>query len=84
MWLKELQIAIIEKNTENLDKLLDANPKLETTKDIKKAMYLLKEAAKLLYTLKGDTAKTIKQLRKNIHFLDSTQAPSNISLDIKS
>ena len=84
MWLKKLQIAIIEKNTDELDKLLDETPKLENMKDMESAMYLLKEAAQLLYELKDDTASTMKQLKKNMEFLESTKPLKATKLDIKS
>ncbi len=84
MWLKKLQIAIIEKNTDELDKLLDETPKLASAEDMQKGLCLLKEASVLLSQLKDDTAVTMKQLKKNIEFLESTQAPKTTKFDIKS
>ena len=84
MWLKKLRIAIIEKDTDTLDKLLDETPDLKGKEEIESAMYLLKEAATLLYKLKDDTASTMKQLKKNMEFLESTQAPKTRKFDIKS
>ena len=45
MWHNSLKIAIIEKNTDNIDKLLDTTPEFKDTKEIESAMYLLKAAA---------------------------------------
>jgi len=85
MWLSKFKIAVIEKNTDNIDKLLDTMPEFNDTKDVESAMYLMKEAATLVYTLKDETAITMKQLQKHMDFLDSTQAPTTQSkLDIKS
>ena len=84
MWLKKLQIAIIEKNTDALDILLDETPKLECTEDMEKGLYLLREANKLLHQLKDDTGIAMKQLKRNIDFLESTEAPKTSNLDIKS
>lgn len=84
MWLKSLQIAIIEKNTDELDKLLDETPKFKDVEEMERAMYLLREAAQLLYELKDETALTMKQLKKNIDFLESSKSPQIRKLDIKS
>lgn len=83
MWLKKLQIAVIEKNTDAIEKLLDTAPEFDNIKDVESAMYLLREAAELVYTLKDETAFTIKQLKKNIDFLKSTQPSTVNKLDIR-
>jgi len=84
MWLTNLKIAIIEKDTEKINKLLDETPKFSDKKDMQKASYLLKEAVALIYELKDETALTMSQLKKNINFLRSTEAPVSVKLDIKS
>lgn len=81
MWLKKFKIALIEKNTDELEKLLDAPPKFENIEDAEAAMYLLAEASKLLHKLKNDTAVAMKQLKKNMDFLKSTEAPKDIKFD---
>ena len=81
MWLKKFKIALIEKNTQEIEKLLDAPPQFENMEDVETAMYLLAEASKLLHKLKDETALTMKQLKKNIDFLKSTEAPKNIKFD---
>ncbi len=58
-------------------------PSFEKKEDIESAAYLLREAAELLYTLKDEAALTMKQLKKNIKFVQST-APQQINkFDIK-
>lgn len=84
MWLTKFKIAIIEKNTNNLYKLMDEVPKLENLEEIEEALYLLKEATTLVSSLKDDTSVSMKQLKRNIDFLKSTQAPRKNQLDIKS
>jgi len=84
MWLNKLQIAIIEKNTDKLNELLDIVPEFDNVEDMQKASYLLKEALKLMYELKDETSESMKQIKKNIDFLNSTHnAPKN-KLDLKS
>ena len=83
MWINKLQIATIERDAEAIDALMQETPKFETTKEIERAMYLLREAMELLYTLKDETALTLKQLKKNIDFLKSTQEQTHNRLDVR-
>jgi hypothetical protein len=46
-------------------------------------MCLLREAMELIYTLKDETALTLKQLKKNIDFLKSTQTQTQNRLDVR-
>lgn len=84
IWLNKLQIAIIEKDTDSLDTLLDKLPEFKDIQDMKKASFLLIEASKLLHSLKDDTVCQMRKIQKNIKFLNSTQAPIVSKLDIKS
>jgi len=83
MWLTKLKIAIVEKNIEKLDQLMDDIPELETQKEIDEAIHLLREATSLVEGLKDKTSASMKQMKKNINFLKSTQAPRINKLDIK-
>ena len=86
MWTTKLKIAIVEKNVEAIDALLDNLPQLKQPKEIEEALYLLREGAELIYTLKDETAKSMSQIQKSIKFLKSTSKHSYASnrLDIKS
>jgi squalene cyclase len=84
MWLNQLKIALVEKDTDKLSKLMDDIPQLESKKEIIEALYLIKEASVLVQTLKAETATSMKQIKKNLNFLKSTQEPSSNRLDIKS
>ena len=85
MWFSKFKIAIIEKNTDAIDKLLDEMPNFSDKRDMQEAMYLMREGAELLYRLKDETGNIISQLKKNIDFLDSTQTPNHQTrLDIRS
>jgi hypothetical protein len=83
MWLIKLKIAIIEKNTDALDALLDDIPELSETADIEQAIYLLKEASELLYTLQDEAKISMGKIKKNISFLRSTERAHVNKLDIK-
>ena len=84
MWLTNIKIAIVEKNVDKLDYLLDEVPQFENKYDMEEAMYLLREAAELVYTLKDVTEHSMKQMKKNINFLKSTQSPTPNKLDLRS
>ena len=84
MWLTNIKIAIVEKNTDKLNFLLDEAPKFENKQDMEEAMYLLREAAELVYKLQDETSVSMKQMKKNMDFLKSTQPNTSNRLDIKS
>ena len=84
MWLTDLKIAILEKNTNKLNELLDNLPKLEKKEDLEQAVYLLREASEILYTLKDEAGASMVKIRKSLSFLRSTEATPAQKLDIKS
>ena len=84
MWLSKFKIAIIEKNTEQIDTLLEELPSFKTEDEMKEAQYLMKEAAVLLLHLKNQTQDTMQRVQKNLSFLKSTQTNDSSALDIKS
>lgn len=83
-WINSLKIAIIEKDPEALEKLLDTLPQFTELEDMQSAESLLKEAWVLMHELRDETADSMKQIKKHMDFLNSTQAPSSNKLDIKS
>lgn len=64
MWLNKLQIAIVEKDADKLDELLDQMPEFKDKDEMIKAACLLKEALSLLYSLKDKTSESMKQIKK--------------------
>ncbi len=84
MWLNKLKIAIVEQNTETLNNLLDEVPKFSDVKDAQKAMHLLREASILLHTLQDETSENMKQIKRNISFIKSTQPQLDSKLSIQS
>jgi len=84
MWLTKLKIAIIEKNAESLDKLLDAIPELTEKTEIEEAIYLLEEASRVFGGLKDEVLKSMNQIQKNLQFLRSTDIPTSRNLDMMS
>lgn len=84
MWLTKLKIAIIEKNADALNGLMEDVPQLKDKKEIEEAIYLLKEADRLIHTLKDETSASMKQIKKNLDFLRSNDIPTSKKLDIRS
>ncbi len=84
MWLTKLKIAVVEKNPNALSKLLSDVPQLENQKEIEEALFLLREATALMKNLKEETQASMRQIKKNLDFLRSTDIPKSRKLDIKS
>jgi len=84
MWNNKFKIALAQKDTNTLEKLLSNIPEFSDEKEIKDAQYLLKEAISLLQTLKEETAISMKQIKLNLDFLASTNNKAPSKLDIKS
>ena len=82
MWLNQLKIAIVQKDVQHLESLLNDIPQLEDLKEIENALYLLQEASNLIQSLKDETASSMKQIKKNIDFLNSAQADRSAKFDI--
>ena len=84
VWLNQLQIAIIEKNVDELESLLNSPFESDDINEMKKAQFLLLEAVKVLEELKNEAKTTMIQLKKNIDFLNSTEEQAHNRLDIRS
>jgi len=82
MWLKELKIAIIEKDTNKLDSLMNEIPKLSDKKDLDIAICLLAEATELVSKLKNSTEISMTQMQKNLKFLRVTESKKTSTLDV--
>jgi len=83
VWLNQLTIAIVEKNTDTLNDLMQNLPKLTKKEDLDSALCLLKEATDLVTSLKDDTKTSMIQMQKNIKFLKATESQKASTLDIK-
>ena len=84
MWLTKLKIAIVEKNTDQLSKLMDNIPEIQGRENLTEAVYLLREATELVYTLQNESAASMNQIKKNLDFLKSTAEVTLSKLDITS
>ncbi len=84
MWINKFKAALIQKDADSINALLDEVPSFSSKEDIEQAMYLMREAATLLYTLQDEITLSKKQIKQNINFLGSTLADSVSRFNIKS
>lgn len=84
MWLKELKISLIEKNIDKMSDLLGNLPHLEDPREIEEAIYLLKESTEYIESLKSATKASMKQMKRHMDFLGSTEHNVSTRLDITS
>ncbi|WP_345993164.1 hypothetical protein [Sulfurimonas sp. HSL-1716] len=82
MWLNEFKVAIVTKDTKKINSLMASMPQFEELAEMEEAFYLFQQADKLLNELKDETAKTMKKLRDNISFIESTYTKNTSKLDI--
>ena len=73
-WINKLKIAIIEKNPQEIDALVDCMPMFDDIKDMEASASLLKEANLLMMTLKDETSDSLKKIKKTKDFLNSTHS----------
>jgi len=83
MWLKQFKIALVEKDTTALSRLMDDIPSFSRPEDMEQALYLTKEALTLVHTLKDETTMQMGKVKKNLTFLKVTEAPKSNNFDIK-
>jgi hypothetical protein len=84
MWLRKFKLAVVQKDVETIDRLLDKMPSFEKLEELEEAAYLIKEAYTLMAALQSDNESTMQQLQKNIKFLKATQNEAPKKLDITS
>ena len=84
MWIREFEIALIEKDSDKLSELLDKELAFENAEDITKAMYLVKQANELFRDLKRETQLSMNALQHNIDVLNAVDVPPANKLDITS
>lgn len=84
MWLTNFKIAIAQKNADEIGRLIKEIPAFETLEENEEALYLIKEAAFFIDSLREDTKKNLEKLKKNIDFVKSTHSQKNSkTLNIK-
>ena len=81
MWLKSFKIAIAERNTDRINSLSLNIPEFDSIEEMNEALYLIKEASKLIETLQHETLEIKNKLKKNIEFIQSNQIHTTSKFD---
>ncbi|MDF1876156.1 hypothetical protein JHD48_10470 [Sulfurimonas sp. SAG-AH-194-I05] len=87
MWVNKLKIAIIQKDAEAIDSLLDHMPEFDASKDLEtitEVMYLFREASEVLYILQDETASSMQKIKKNINFLKANVSETKSRFSVTS
>ena len=82
MWLNEFKAAIVTKDTKKIDALMESMPQFKELSEMEEAFYLFQQADQLLKDLKNETSMTMKKIKDNISFLDSTHTEDTPRLNI--
>ena len=84
MWLNKFKVALIQKDADTLNILLDEIPNFTNKEEIEQTMYLIQEALELLYTLQDETSSSMQQIKKNLKFLGTSLSEATGSLNVRS
>lgn len=79
-WVKALQIALLEENELQIEKLIEDLPQFDTIEQMKEAAYMMQEVHNFLNNKKNDCASKMLKIKKQKEFLNST-AKSRPSFD---
>lgn len=83
MNLEELELAIVLSDIETIDKIMDSPLEFKNLDDMKRALYLMSEALKIVYNLKDETKAKVSIIKKNINFLNVTKEVGTSSIDFR-
>lgn len=84
MWVEKLKIAVVQKDTNLLDTLLDSIPEHLSKEELDSAIVLIEQAKEMVQALQDETASSMLQIQKNKEFLESTASGKQSQLDITS
>ena len=84
MWLNQLKIAVSQKDMDLLGSLLADIPNLTDKEELDSAIVLLAQAKEIIQELQNETVASMKQIKKNLEFLKSTETTQPHRLDVKS
>ena len=83
MWLSKLKTALVLEETDKIAELTENIPSFDSIEEMEEASYLLLQARELMIRNREEAAQTLKQLKKTLDFLKSTQSHPTGSLNIK-
>jgi hypothetical protein len=83
MWLSNFKKAIILKEFETINQLIDEMPPMASLAEMEEAAYLLHHAKILLETEQSSTLSSLQQLKNTIDFLKATENTPTSSFNLK-
>lgn len=83
MWLSSFKAAIGSEDIEKISLLIDQMPTFENLQEVEEAAYLLLHAKAMLETEQNKNRFALQQLKNTIDFLQSSENPSQSTLNIK-
>ena len=81
MWLNAFKIALVESNVDKIGELIKEMPAFDKVTDMTEALYLIKEADKLMQSLQNENKQIKAKLSKHIEFVKSTKTNTPPTLD---
>lgn len=83
MWLNNVKKAIVLKEFETLERLLEEIPSLDSLAQMEEAAYLLHHAKNLLEAEQTITLSSLQQIKNTIDFLKATENTPTSSINLK-
>lgn len=81
-WINSLKIAIITKDTKQIESLMESMPDFSSIEEMKEALYMIKEGIDTLEVIKSKTLLEMQTIKKNIDFLKSSTKEKTNLLDV--
>ncbi len=82
MWLNDFKVALITKNIDNLQNLMNHFPEFKTLDELQEVSWLIDDAKKQITALKHQTLLDMKNIKQTIAFVKSTMSQNEHKLDI--
>jgi hypothetical protein len=83
MWLNNVKKAIVLKEFETLERLLEEIPAMDSLAQMEEAAYLLHHAKNLLEAEQTITLSSLQQIKNTIDFLKATENTPTSSINLK-
>lgn len=83
MWLNNVKKAIVLKEFETLEHLLEDIPSMDSLAQMEEAAYLLHHAKNLLEAEQTITLSSLQQIKNTIDFLKATENTPTSSINLK-
>jgi hypothetical protein len=83
MWLKRFKIALIERDSALISKLLDEMPKFDTISQMREAQLLMAQAHEFITLLKEETVESMAKIQQNKDYLRASVVSKSTTFNIR-